>query len=192
MLKKLKVHFSRLWRALRKKKHPFFVIEANVKHIRNGEIIWKQSGIEFMNNGLQDEGENFILDVFFRGATAPSGFYLGLGNNGGTPGVPSENAALSAITEVSGTGYGRQTIERSNVGFPTLQQDTGTGDWEVVSKDVSFQNTGTSNWTSADYMFLTDVSSGTSGKLIATAQFGLSRVLVPNDQLVCSIKVRLS
>jgi hypothetical protein len=192
LLKQLKKRLQNAKRGFLKSKHPFFRIETNVKHIRNGKVIWEQKGVEFMFNGLQDEGENLILDVFFRGATAPTSFYLGLGNNNGTPGVPLDNATLSTITEVSGTGYARIQIERSNVGFPTIRQDSGTGDWEVVSKEVFFQNTGNTNWTAADYVFLTDVSSGTNGKLIATSAFSLSRVLTPNDSLICSITIRLA
>jgi len=192
LLKNLKRKQQRVKRALLKSKHPFFGIIANVKHIRNGKVIWEQKGIELMWNGLHDEGEKFILDVFFRAATAPTNFYIGLGNNGGTPGEPADNATLSTITEVSGTNYGRQLIERSDVGFPTLQQDTDTGDWEVISKEVSFQNTGSSNWDAADYLFLTDAESGTTGKLIASAALSTSRVLAPNDVLYVSIKIRLS
>ncbi len=175
-----------------KKKLHSFVITANVYHIRDGKIIWEGRNLEGRINGLMDEGEENILRVYFRNETGPSSFYLGLGNNGGTPGVPSDSATLADITEVSGTGYARQTVERSSVGFPTIQKDTDSGDWEVISKDVTFTNTGSSNWTSADYLFLTDVSSGTSGKLLITIATSASRVLAPNDSLVCSITCRLA
>jgi hypothetical protein len=192
MIKEIIKKLKNLKRFIWKRKLHAIVITADVKHIRDGEVIWEAKNLETRINGLMDEGENLMLDVFFRNATAPSSFYLGLGNNGGTPGVPNETATLSSITEVSGTGYARQTIERSSIGFPILQKDTNTGDWEVISKDVTFTNTGTSNWTAADYLFLTDVASGTSGKLIATVATSISRVLVPNDSLVANIKIRLA
>lgn len=179
-------------RALFKRKLHSFIITLDLKHIRDGKVIWEGKNLEGRFNGLTDEGENSILDVYFRGATAPTSFYMGLGNNGGTPGVPPDNATLATITEVSGTNYARQTVERSTVGFPTLQQDGTTGDWEVISKEVTFTNTGTTNWTAADYVFLTDVATGTTGKLLVTVAASLSRVLAPNDSLVASIKVRLS
>jgi hypothetical protein len=192
MLKEIIKKIKNLRRFLWKKKLHAFVITADVKHIRDGKVIWEAKNLEARINGLMDEGENWILDVFFRNATAPTSFYLGLGNNGGTPGVPAETATLANITEVSGTGYARQTVERSSVGFPTIQKDSTTGDWEVISKDVTFTNTGATNWTAADYLFLTDVDSGTSGKLIATVATNVSRVLAPNDSLVANIKIRLA
>jgi hypothetical protein len=192
MIKEIIKKFKNLKRFIWKRKLHAIVITADIKHIRDGEVIWEAKDLEARINGLMDEGENHILDVYFRNATAPSSFYLGLGNNGGTPGVPAETATLATITEVSGTGYARQTVERSSVGFPTIQKDTDTGDWEVISKDVTFTNTGSTNWTAADYLFLTDVASGTEGKLIATVATSVSRVLDPNDSLVASIKIRLA
>ena len=173
------------------KKHPFVEIKAELKHLRGGRVIWiGKAGMPY--NGLMDEGENNILDVYFRNQNVPTKFYLGLGNNGGTPGIPAENATLADITEVSGDGYARQEITRDTNGWPSLTKDTD-GDWYVTSKQVAFVNTGTENWSAADYLFITDAASGTDGKLLICIALSSSRVLTPSDELDVKIeKAKLS
>src|SRR5436853_2589823 len=94
-------------RPLLGKKHPWFKVTADVRVIRNGQVIYEAFGCEAHTNGLMDDGEQNMLDSYFRAQNTPTSFYLGLGNNGGTPGIPAETTALSGITEVSGTGYAR-------------------------------------------------------------------------------------
>jgi len=172
-----------IWKLLRGKKHPFFEPTIELKHIHNGKVIYHAKGIAKAWNGLMDAGEQNVLDVYFRNQNAPTTFYLGLGNNGGTPGIPAENATLADITEVSGTGYARQEITRDTTGWPTLAQDSSDGDYYVTSKQVGFVNSGTSDWTSADYLFITDAASGTTGKLLVCIALSSSRVLKPSDEL---------
>ena len=154
----------------------------NITHKHEDEIYH-----EIKNNALMDEGESQILDVYFRGATPPTNLFFGLGNNGGTPGIPAETATLATITEVSGTGYARISLNRNTTDFPTLSLDSG--DYQVVSITKQFAATGT--WTAADYLFLCDVGSGTAGDLIATVALSASRSLVNSDTLDVSMTVKL-
>lgn len=142
-----------------------------------------------LKNALMDEGEQVILELFFRNNNlmGASPFYFGLGNNGGTPGVPAETATLATITEVSGTGYARQAVARGTTDWGATALDAG--DYQTTSATKTFSATGT--WTAADYLFLTDVSSGTVGKLIATVALSASRVLQNGDSLQVSMKVKL-
>jgi hypothetical protein len=154
------------------------------RHWRRGALLWEMVDAP---NALMDEGEEQILDVYLRAAAAPSSHYFGLGNNGGTPGVPAETATLAGITEVSGAGYGRIAVARNTTDWPTLALDAG--DFQASSAVKQFSATGT--WTAADYLFLTTVASGTAGKLIATIALSASRVLLNGDKLDVSLKVKL-
>lgn len=142
-----------------------------------------------MKNALMDEGEQVVLEYFFRDndTMAATPFYFGLGNNGGTPGIPAETTTLSGITEVSGTGYSRVAVVQGTSDWGATALDSG--DYRTTSGTKSFNATGT--WTAADYLFLTDVSSGTAGKLIATVALSASRVLADGDQLDVSMVVKL-
>jgi hypothetical protein len=139
-----------------------------------------------LHNALMNEGTQQYLEIFYRnnsGLTSP--FYLGLGNNGGTPGVPAATATLATITEVSGSGYARIALVRGTTDWNATV--FAGGQWSVTSATKTFTASGT--WTAADYLFLTDVSSGTTGKLIATAALSASRVLQNGDQLNASLKI---
>jgi len=185
LIKKIK----NIWRAFWKRKLHAIVVTADISILKDGKVIETYKNVEGWWNGLMDEGEQNMLDVYFRNQNAPTNFYCGLGNNGGTPGIPADTATLSTITEVSGTNYARQLIERSTTGWPNLVLDDG--DYQVESKSVSFTNTGTTNWTSIDYLFITDVASGTSGKLLVTIAMPSSKILAPNESLVIdSIKIK--
>jgi len=141
-----------------------------------------------MRNALLDEGELDILNVYLRNTSIPASFYFGLGNLGGTPGVPAETDTLATITEVSGSGYARIALARDTIdwGAPVLLDSP---DYQTTSVTKQFAATGT--WTAADYLFLTDVSTGTAGALIAAVALSLSRVLNNGDKLDVSMTVKL-
>jgi len=138
-----------------------------------------------MNNALLDEGEINILNAYFRADSVPVNFYIGLGN--GT--LPGEGSTLSSISanEVSGTGYARQIVNRNTTdwGVPSVG---GVG-FETTSTAVTFNATGT--WSTADYMFLTDVSTGTSGNLLVSVGLGTPRTLINGDSLSVDLTVNL-
>lgn len=140
-------------------------------------------------NALMNEGEQEFIELFFRNnASFGAGpFHFGLGNNGGSPGIPAETATLSTITEVSGSGYARVSVARGTTDWGAATLDSG--DYQTTSATKSFNATG--NWTAADYLFLTDVSSGTSGNLIAAVALSASRTLVNGDRLDVSMIVKI-
>lgn len=133
---------------------------------------------------LHTEGIELMLEEFFQGATAPTQFYLGLATNTSL----AENAALTDISEVTGTGYSRQLVERSAVGWPTSEA-SGTNDWRVITKEVTFTATGT--WTTANTLFLATTNDNT-GKLIASAEISPGRTLGNGDSLQATESIQIN
>jgi hypothetical protein len=73
----------------------------------DGSILWEERAA----NAFADEGEQLILDVFLRGAAAPTQFYLRLFND-----TPVETDGLAALTgEPSGNGYRSGHQQRRDV-----------------------------------------------------------------------------
>lgn len=136
-------------------------------------------------NSLSDQGEQDMLETFYRNISAPSGdFYLGL-----LSATPTDTSTLTGITEVTGTGYSRQMIARSIVGWPTAGLDNG--DYQLTSLLRTFMNTGGSSWTGATYAFLCSVSSGTSGRFWNYVALSTTRTLAPSESLDFTYKVKL-
>lgn len=175
--------------------------EWKFKHERAGELIWA-SGLgelaipvgsdEYFEalgdqlwtpNALADEGEEIMLDVFFRGASLPASHYVGL-----VAGSPAETTTLATMTEVSGTGYARIALAKNSTDWPTLALDTG--DFQAVSLGKVFTASGT--WTGATNSFLTGAASGTSGDFIAYAPLGATRTLISSDTLTVTTRVKLA
>ena len=192
-MKKFLRNIKFIGQLLRGKNHPGLSFTADVIQIKDGKEIWHGKNLSAWWNGLMDQGESNLLDAYFRGKNVPTTFYLGLGYHDETPpSLPAEGSTLADITEEDGDGYSRIEVERSEIGFPTLQQDVD-GDYYVVSKQVTFQNTGTTDWSPINYLFLTDAASGNSGNLLATISLNYDTVLTPTTQLVCRIdKCKLS
>ena len=174
---KTKNYTLRGWRALYDFKHSD----------KNGNILWEDKAY----NALTDEGESAILDIIFRGASAPSSFYFGL-LTGASP-VPAETTTMSGINEVSNTGegYARIAVARNSTDFPTLALDSG--DYQVSSLTKQFENTdGVTSWDTAEYLMLTDTASGSSGATFwAYVALSTPRTLAPGDKLDVSLNVKL-
>lgn len=116
-----------------------------------------------------DAGENKVADCFFKGTTRPS-FYVGLYTNGTEP---AEGCALTDITEPSGYNYARQAV--------------ADGDWtlttdHVTAPELTFTATGGS-WGTITGWFLCNVSSGTSGIVMAVETFGSSYLMTDGSTL---------
>lgn len=174
--------------------------EWKFKHERAGELIWASGLGElaipvgspeydealgdqlWAPNDLADNGEQIILDVFFRGASAPASLYVGL-----VAGSPAETTTLATMTEVTGTGYARIALARNATDWPTLALDVG--DYRVVSLAKVFTAGGT--WTGATNAFLTGAASGTSGDFIAYAALAATRTLLNGDTLTVTNRVKL-
>lgn len=124
-----------------------------------------------------------MLDVFLRGGTAPSTFYLRLYNT-----TPTKTSTLSGISayEPSTFAYAPQEIPKNNTGWPTLVLDSG--DEMATSEEVTFVATGGS-WGPVTYAVLA-TSSDNSGKLIAFAALSQSRTLTNGESLGSTIAVK--
>ena len=151
----------------------------NFRHYdKNGNLLYNSG---WLPNQVSDDGFELIYDVFFRGATAPTGFSIGLAK------VPiSQDDSLDDVTEITGTSYSRQTVERSAVGFPTLALDSG--DMQIVSKEVVFENTGETAWDGATDAFL--VADLATDVLVCWRALSSTRTLQPGDKLNVTMKIK--
>lgn len=136
-------------------------------------------------NSLADEGEEDVLDVYYRNATAPTTFYLALYND-----TPVDTDTLASLTgEPSGSGYARIEIERSGTGFTSLALDSG--DFQLTSKTVTFTASGGSIGP-VTHAVLTTVASGTSGLLLNYVALSTSRTLADGESMNCTMKIKLA
>jgi hypothetical protein len=151
-----------------------------MRHIHNGEVIFEME----KKNIIPDEGEKAFVDTFYRdnGAVyfASPMFWVGL-----YQGNVSESTTLTTIpNEPSGSGYSRQSIERSAVGWPTIEQHEG--DWRVVSQTISFTATG-GNIGPVSGAFLA-TSSDDSGVLMGALSFVFERTIPAGDIIEFEIR----
>ena len=165
-------------------KHKFFENLWDIKHIRDGKVIWEVKG---KRNILCDEGEKAIADTFFRANAATyfsaTDFYIGLYN-----GVIAESSSLATIpNEPSGNGYAREVCERSAVGFPTLENDEG--DWRVISKEITITASG-GDIGPVNGAFL-GTTLANSGSLIGAIAMGAEQTIVEDDSLIFQMRIKL-
>ncbi len=120
---------------------------------------------------LHQEGLQHFLELMKGSQSPQANYYLGLATDASL----AENATLTSLTEVSGTGYARQTAAMSGA----TSETTGTNDWRLVLPQVTFTAGGT--WTGANTWFIATVVSGTSGKLIASGPLAATRTLLNGD-----------
>lgn len=174
LLKKLKIAFNRI---IGKRQ---WVGEWKFTHLNiDGSI--KDQWCQF--NALADEGEQQILDTYFRDATEPTSFYIRLVND-----TPVETDTIADLTgEPSGNGYSAQALARNNTDFPTLA--LSSGDYQVTSKTVTFTASGGSIG-AVTYGILT-TSTDSSGKLIAYVALSGSRTLASGESLQVTFSIKL-
>lgn len=137
-------------------------------------------------NALADEGEQSMLDTYFRGLNTPTQFFLRL-----TKDTPVETDTLSNITGlVSGNGYSAQLLQRSVTGFPGLSLNAG--DYQVTTKTVTFTASGGSIPITgqAQYVFISTTSNNT-GKHIAFVALSQGRKLAAGESLQITVKIKL-
>lgn len=86
---------------------------------------------------LVDEGEARIANVLFGSQAVDTVYYMGLYKNGSEP---AETAVLTDLTEVSGSGYARKSLNRGSFSITdsvaTYAEQTFTasgGDWGDVT-----------------------------------------------------------
>ncbi len=133
---------------------------------------------------LHTDGLQFILEVTFtEEQSVPANFYIGLATDASL----AETASLGDQTEVSGTGYARQAVASDNVDITSAA--TGTNDYKVTTKTVTFTAGGT--WTGANTVFLATTVNDT-GVLIASAPLSETRTLEDTDTLTIAIQIDLT
>jgi len=160
-------------------KHKFWEGIWEITHIRNGKVI----GREEIRNALVDEGEENLLDTYFRNQNAPTSFYFRLCND-----ALSETDTLANIqNEPVGNGYSAQVVERSTVGFPTLE--IHDGDYRVISKEVTFSSVG-GEIGPVNTVFVSNTPDN-SGKLIAFVGLSLTRTILDGDSMIVRMRIKM-
>ncbi len=137
-----------------------------------------------MATELHQEGIRFLLEcALSEQQSPPANFYIGLA----TDATLAEDATLSTLTEVTGTGYARQAV--ASDGTDMTSASAGTYDWKMTTKTVQFTAGGT--WSGANTVFLATTSDGT-GKLIASAPLSATRTLTNGDTLDVALAVQIN
>jgi hypothetical protein len=165
--------FDKNWRGIMK------VLE--IKHWRNGKVIWEQNQIL---NLLHNDGEEYVLRAAFNGGrisnVIPENFYMGLDNRQ----FPAAGDTMdSLISEPSSNGYTRQPI--SSAGDFTVVEDSSH--FRAVSPIMAFQAAG-GNWGPVQNLFLTDRTDNT-GYLISTAT--LQTPITVNDGETVTLRLAM-
>lgn len=152
----------------------------NIKHIdKEGNILHEFE----RENALVNEGERVLLNAFFRGTEVPTSFYIGLCYGE----YSEENQLVHIANEPTGNGYSRQLIERSIIGFSTIELHEG--DYRITSKELSIEASGGSIGP-VDKAFLC-TSSDASGNLLSIVNFpGGSRTIASGETLTFSLKIK--
>jgi len=163
-----------------------YVCRWDFRHIRNGKVIF-----EFRNrkNILVDEGEKLFIDTVLRKRAstyfASDNFYTGF-----YKGTVIESTTLATLPNepAIANGYTRQAIERSTVGWPTLEKNS-EDNWRATSKEITYTASG------GDIGPLNGVFFGTSsdntGSLIGAVATGVERTILSGDQAVFTIKFEM-
>jgi hypothetical protein len=120
-------------------------------------------------NEIVAEGATAFIAMITQAATdvvdAGANFYVGLMEE--TFDLTSTLASISEPTAHPSNGYIRQAVARSAVGWPTI--DTVGDITRAVTDLVTFTGSGQPYTKSISRAFLTNVASGTSGKLLAVS-----------------------
>ena len=140
----------------------------------------------WLPNHMTDDGIEELYDVYFRGGSVPdNGFEIGLNTAS-----LSQTSSFIDLIEVTGTGYAREAVTRDDTaaGFPTLVLDTG--DIQIETLTVTFENTGVSAWDGAVDGFLNSTDSVDGETLVAFRPLSATRTLQPGDILYVTIKIK--
>ena len=142
-------------------------------------------------NALLDQGEENILDVYFRGATAPTSFYMAL-----LTAAPAETATIAGVTEArtpGANGYQRQILARNTTDWPALALNSG--DDRVTSIQRTFGPATGSAWTAATHLAIVTTASGTTSPatlLVAAVDLSSTRTRQIGDSLAVTYSLTLS
>lgn len=161
------------------KKHLWFDCLWTFKIKRKGKVIWEES----KKNSLADLGERNMLESYFKSVNSPTQFFIRLAND-----VLIDTDTLPDILgEPVGNGYAPQLVERSGIGFPTIELDDG--DFRIVSKEVNFKAVG-GDIGPITIAYLATTSDDT-GLLISSVPLTIQRTILDNDEGFISIRIKL-
>lgn len=148
-----------------------------IQQRRAGRVIWQ---IANKKNMVVDTGERAIVDAFFRNNASNyfgmTDFWVGLYS-----GSIAETTVLSTIPGEPAAlyGYSRNRIERSTVGWPTIEKHEG--DWRVVSKTITLTASGGLIGPVNGAFLCT--SSDDTGTLIGAIPFDVERRILDGDEV---------
>ncbi len=156
-----------------------------LKHLdEDGSVIWETEKV--IPNIIHQQGQQFLLQGMFNTSSSvspPTNYYLGLDARI----VLSDTDTLTdLIAEPNTNGYARQPVSSFN-GFSVSLNGSK---FRAVSNSVVFSASGGS-WGPVRDLFLTNVSSGTSGYLISSAPLGSSRTVNSGQSISLRISVSL-
>lgn len=123
----------------------------------DGSVAWEE---DWQPNTLFDEGEESVLNVYFREQTNPTKFLALL-----TGAQPAETATMATMTELFApplNGYSRQALTAADWGAPALN----AGDFQTTHVEETFGPASGSAWSSFTRVAMVTTSTGTAGKLI--------------------------
>ena len=165
------------------KKHKWFDSIWNIKVVdKQGKIVWEDEG----KNSLTDEGEEAMIETFFRAAAGytPSAFYIRLCND-----TLTETDTLTTVAgePVSTYGYVGQLVERTTVGFPT--KELSDGDYRLISKEVTFTAVG-GDIGPVTTAFLATTNDST-GKLVAFRALQVTRTITDGNSAIIAFRVKV-
>lgn len=156
----------------------------DIRCVRKNKIIWE---IKDKKNIMTNEGRKAWLDTFWRNNGANyfgmTNFYVGL-----YKGSISASTTLVTVPEISVSyGYSRLVLERSTVGWPTIELDSNR--WRVVSKELSYEavngNIGPLNGA------FVCTSSDNTGTLINAVSTDVEREILAGDIAFFTLKVKI-
>lgn len=146
---------------------------------KHGNILYHEE----KHNTLADEGEAMMLNSFLRNTDNPTQFYVRLCNDS----LDKTDTLASILGEPSGNGYMAQLVERSAVGFPTIEMHMG--DYRVVSKEVTYTAAG-GDIGPVNTAYLATTPDNT-GKLIAFVGLSMSRTILDGDSMIVQLRIKL-
>jgi len=156
-----------------------------IKHIRNGKVIWEDIG----KNALTQEGEEAVLETFFRGsepsssAYIPVQFYARLCNDS----LLITDKLTDILGEPSGNGYEPILIEKNSTGFPIKELDQGS--YRLVSKVVTFTASG--GQIGPVITAYLSTSTDNLGKLIAYRSLAMTRTILDGDSMTIQFRIKV-
>jgi hypothetical protein len=165
-----------------------------------GELLIPVNSIEYaealgdrgwQNNALVNEGEDELLNTYFRGLAKKTTLYGRLYGAGTI--VETSTLAAPVATELAATnGYAPATQCAWTVGNTDFGAPADvSGSQTTTSTTKTFTATGGA-WAPAVQLILSDAATGTSGKLIAWVALSATRTLAATDTLDVSVAVGLN